>query len=119
MCSTADGSLLWQYDTGYTSLYRPSPITIADTTGDGQPNIVTASAISSGFVIFNHLLMVLDVDGNLVWDQLVADNSASASGVAAQDLNGDGAWEILWNGATDGFLILRGSDGKRQQGRSP
>ena len=110
---SADGSLLWQYDSGYTNLFRPSPITVADTTGDGQPNIVTASAVSSGFIIQNHLLMVLDADGNLVWEQLVGDFTASASGVAAQDLTGNGVWEIIWNGATDGLLILRGSDGKR------
>jgi len=110
---SADGSLLWQYDTGNTNLFRPSPITVADTTGDGQPNIVTASAVSSGFIIQNHLLMVLDADGNLVWEQLVGDFTASASGVAAQDLTGNGVWEIIWNGATDGLLILRGSDGKR------
>jgi hypothetical protein len=50
----ADGSLLWQYDTGNNFHYRPSPITVADTTGDGQMNLVTASAIGSGILIFNH-----------------------------------------------------------------
>ncbi|HRQ38150.1 MAG TPA: PKD domain-containing protein [Chloroflexota bacterium] len=109
----SDGSVLWRYLTNNNNLYRPSPITVADVTGDGQMNVVTASAMRSGFNIFNHLLMVLDANGNLVWEQLVADNTASASGVAVQDLTGNGAWEILWNGATDGFLILRGADGKR------
>ncbi|MFO7541034.1 MAG: PKD domain-containing protein [Chloroflexota bacterium] len=108
-----DGTVLWRYHTNNTNLFRPSAITVADVTGDGQMNIVTASAISAGFNVFDHLLMVLDAAGNLVWQQTVADNSASASGVAAQDLTGDGVWEILWNGATDGFLIIRGSDGKR------
>ena len=109
----ADGTSLWRYETNQTNFFRPSPVTVADVTGDGQMNIVTASAISSGFLVFNHLLMVLDADGNLVWSQQVADNSTSASGVAAQDLTGDGVWEIMWNGATDGFLVIRGSDGKR------
>lgn len=109
----ADGSQLWSYYTGSDSHYRPSPITIADTTGDGQINIITASAINAGFLVFDHLLMVLNGDGTLVWQQTVADNTASASGVAAQDLTGNGVWEVLWNGATDGFLVLRGSDGKR------
>jgi uncharacterized membrane protein len=109
----ADGTLLWSYYTGSDSHFRPSPITIADVTGDGQPNIITASAINAGFLIFDHLLMVLNRDGTLVWEQTVADSSASASGVAAQDLTGNGAWEILWNGLDDGFLVIRGSDGQR------
>src|SRR6056297_1032010 len=108
-----DGALLWRYESGRTELYRPSPITVADVTGDGQPNLVTASAINQGFTVSNHLLMVLDAAGSLVWEQNVADNSASASGVSAQDLTGNGAWEIIWNGATDGFLIINGPDGRR------
>ena len=108
-----DGTLLWRYETGRTDLYRPSPVTVADVTGDGLPNVVTASAINSGFIVLNHLLMVLDNAGGLVWEQNVADNSASASGVAAQDLTGNGAWEILWNGAGDGLLLLNGADGER------
>jgi uncharacterized membrane protein len=109
----ADGSLLWQYNTGNNAHFRPSPVTVADVTGDGQMNLITASAIAGFGIIFNHTLMVLDADGNLVWEQLVGDNSASASGVAAQDLTGNGVWEVVWNGSQDGLLIIRGSDGKR------
>jgi RHS repeat-associated protein len=108
-----DGTLLWRYETGRTDLYRPSPVTVADVTGDGQIDIVTASAISSGFIIQNHLMMVIDAGGSLIWEQNVADGTASASGVAAQDLTGNGAWEIIWNGSQDGFLILNGPDGDR------
>ena len=108
-----DGTLLWRYETNRTDLFRPSPITVADVTGDGQVNLITASAVSGGFTTVHHLLMVLDAQGNLVWEQTVADNTASASGVAAQDLTGNGVWEILWNGAQDGFLVLNGPDGKR------
>lgn len=108
-----DGTLLWRYPTNRIDLYRPSPVTAADVTGDGQPNLVTASAINAGLTVNNHLLMVLDAAGDLVWEQEVADNSASASGVAAQDLTGNGAWEILWNGAVDGLLVLNGPDGER------
>ena len=108
-----DGSVLWRYETGRNNLFRPSPITVADVTGDGQLNLVTASAVNLGFIIPHHVLMVLDHQGNLVWEQEVGDNTASASGVAAQDLTGNGAWEIIWNGSQDGFLILNGADGKR------
>ncbi|MEM6937690.1 MAG: VCBS repeat-containing protein, partial [Pseudomonadota bacterium] len=109
----SDGSLLWRYETNRTDLYRPSPVTVADVTGDGQRNVVTASAINAGFVVNDHLLQVLDEGGSLVWEQDVADNSASASGVSAQDLTGNGAWEIIWNGAADGFLVFNGADGER------
>ncbi len=108
-----DGSLLWRYETGQTNLFRPSAVTVADVTGDGEVNLITASAVSAGFNIFVHQLMVLDTAGGLVWQQDVADNTASASGVAAQDLTGNGVWEILWNGNVDGLLLLNGPDGKR------
>jgi uncharacterized membrane protein len=108
-----DGTVFWRYLTNNPAIFRPSPITVADVTGDGKVEVITASALRSGFNIFNHQLMVIDRAGNLVWQQLVADNTASASGVAAQDLTGDGVWEILWNGATDGFLVIRGNDGRR------
>ncbi|MEE4330432.1 MAG: VCBS repeat-containing protein, partial [Wenzhouxiangella sp.] len=106
----ANGALVWKYDTGRDNHIRPSPITIADTTGDGELNIVTASA-RGGLIIQTHTLMVLNRFGDLVWERAVGDNSASASGVAAQDLTGNGAWEVIWNGATDGFLLFDGSDG--------
>jgi PKD repeat protein/uncharacterized membrane protein len=109
----ADGSLLWNFNPGITTLFRPSPVTVADVTGDGEVNLITASAVSGFASVFGHELMVLTKEGELVWMQNVDDKTASASGVAAQDLTGDGAWEILWNGSHDGFLILRGSDGKR------
>ena len=108
-----DGSLLWRYETDQTDLFRPSAVTVADVTGDGQVNLITASAVRSGFFISNHQLMVLDAAGELVWQADVADDTASASGVAAQDLTGNEAWEIMWNGSVDGFLIFNGPDGKR------
>jgi hypothetical protein len=37
-----------------TPSYRPSPITVADVTGDGEVNIITASAINAGFQYWNH-----------------------------------------------------------------
>jgi hypothetical protein len=114
----ADGTLLWEYDPkdefpDIGNLYRPSPVTVADVTGDGEINLITASAVSGFLAVYGHEMMVLTKEGELVWIQNVDDRTASASGVAAQDLTGDGVWEILWNGSHDGFLILRGSDGKR------
>ena len=108
-----DGSVLWTYAAANNDQFYPSPVTIADTTGDGQLNIITASAVGSTSIPNHHLLLVLNGDGTLLWQQEVADTTPSASGVAAQDLTGNGAWEILWNGSGDGILILRGSDGQR------
>lgn len=108
-----DGSLLWRYPTGRNDLFKPSAVTIADVTGDGKPNVITASARSGGLFISHHQMMVLDEAGDLVWQQEVGDNTASASGVVAQDLTGNGVWEILWNGSVDGLLIFNGPDGKR------
>jgi uncharacterized membrane protein len=109
----ADGSLYWSYYTEDDRHFRPSPVTVADVTGDGEINLITASAVEALFSVSHHDMMVLTKEGELVWMQAVDDRTASASGVAAQDLTGDGVWEILWNGSHDGFLVLRGSDGKR------
>jgi uncharacterized membrane protein len=109
----ADGSLYWSYYTEDDRHFRPSPVTVADVTGDGEINLITASAVDGWVLVYGHDMMVLTKEGELVWMQNLDDRTASASGVAAQDLTGDGVWEILWNGSHDGFLILRGSDGKR------
>jgi uncharacterized membrane protein len=109
----ADGSLYWSYYTENDQHFRPSPVTVADVTGDGEINLITASAVDGWVLIYGHDMMVLTKEGELVWMQNVDDRTASASGVAAQDLTGDGVWEILWNGSHDGFLVIRGSDGKR------
>jgi uncharacterized membrane protein len=107
-----DGSLLWNYALG-PSYYRPSPITIADVDGDGEIEILTASALHVGFWVDYHTLFVLNADGTLLWQQNMGDTSASASGVATQDLDGDGVWEVLWNGLHEGFTIMNGPDGTK------
>jgi uncharacterized membrane protein len=107
-----DGTLLWNYDFGY-SYWAPSPITIADVDGDGEIEILTASALHSGFHELEHTLIVLNADGTLLWQQSMGDTTASASGVATQDLDGDGIWEVLWNGLHEGFTIMNGPDGTK------
>lgn len=108
----ADGSHLWDYSLGY-NYYRPSHVTIADVDGDGEIEILTASALHVGFWVDYHTLFVLNADGTLLWQQNMGDTSASASGVATQDLDGDGIWEVLWNGLNEGFTIMNGPDGTK------
>jgi uncharacterized membrane protein len=107
-----DGSLLWNYSLGY-DYYRPSPITIADVDGDGEIELLTASAYHVGFWVEYHTLFVLNADGTLLWQQNMGDKSASASGVATQDLDGDGVWEVIWNGQNEGFTLMNGPDGEK------
>ncbi|MCB9418991.1 MAG: hypothetical protein H6667_04265 [Ardenticatenaceae bacterium] len=109
----ADGSFLWNYYTGDDNHRRPSPITVADLDGDNEIEILTASARQSGFLITEHTLLALNADGTLLWSQSMGDTSASASGVATQDLDGDGVWEVIWNGLHEGFTIMDGPTGTK------
>ncbi len=107
-----DGALLWNYNLGY-DYFRPSPVTIADVDGDGEIEILTASAHHAGLGVDFHTLFVLNANATLLWQQTMGDATASASGVATQDLNGDGVWEVLWNGQNEGFTIMNGPDGEK------
>jgi uncharacterized membrane protein len=95
------GDVIWRYATGGGA---PGGTSIADLTGDGIPEIVATAQIDGGKVF------VLDAAGNLVWSQPAVDFS-SANSASVLDLDGDGIWEIAWNGDTTGFIIWRGSDG--------
>lgn len=109
----ADGSFLWNYYLGSDFYRRPSPITVADVDGDNEIELLTASALQSGFLVDHHKLVVINADGTLLWEQFMGDTSASASGVATQDLDGDGVWEVIWNGLNEGFTILDGPSGEK------
>ncbi len=109
----ADGTFLWNYYLGDDNYRRPSPVTVADVDGDNEIEILTASAFQSGFLVLHHLLAALNADGSLLWSQEMGDTTASASGVATQDLDGDGVWEVLWNGFVEGFTIMDGPTGEK------
>ncbi|MCA9969250.1 MAG: hypothetical protein KC425_03495, partial [Anaerolineales bacterium] len=108
-----DGTELWVYKVDRANGYRPSHVTVADVDGDQQVEIIVSQALSAGFVVINHEILVLNADGTLLWSEIVAESTGSSSGVATHDFNGDGVWEVLWNGYTDGFLIFNGPDGDR------
>jgi len=108
-----DGTELWVYKVERANGYRPSAVTIADVDGDSKVEIIVAQALSAGLTVLNHEILAVNDDGTLLWSEIVAETTTSSSGVSTHDFNGDGIWEVLWNGFGDGFLILNGPDGDR------
>ncbi len=106
-----DGSLIWSFATNPNG-YRPSHVAIADTDGDGEVEVIVDLAISSGFVVLKHTLYVLNADGTLLWERDVIDNTGSSSGVSVHDLDGDGDYEVMWNGSVQGYSVFDGGTGK-------
>lgn len=96
-----DGSIIWQYPTGGGA---PGGVSIADMTGDGIPEIVASAQVNGGQIY------ALDADGNLIWLQPALDHT-SANAVSLLDLDGNGIWDVVWNGAGTGLTVWRGNDG--------
>ncbi|MBN1888180.1 MAG: hypothetical protein JW850_09325, partial [Thermoflexales bacterium] len=103
----ADGSLVWSYHTGGD---QPGSVAIADTDGDNQVEVIVSMRVDNGPGYWDGRVFVLNADGSLLWSALAGDE-ASGSGVSVHDLDGDGTWEVIWNGADQGLTIFRGSDG--------
>jgi uncharacterized membrane protein len=99
----ADGSRIWEYSTN-GGIY-PSSISFADTDGDGEGEIIFYMKKDEG------RLFVLNADGSLLWEKSARDGTNSSSGVSVLDLDGDGTWEIIWNGSGDGLTVFQGNDG--------
>ncbi|PDV97447.1 FG-GAP-like repeat-containing protein [Candidatus Chloroploca asiatica] len=103
----ADGSLVWSYDAGQR--LNPGSVSLADVDGDGEVEIVTV--MKRPWPADEQDIIVLNADGSLLWTQPVFDRTTSSSGVTVMDLDGDGRYEVVWNGAGTGLAIFQGSDG--------
>ena len=97
----ADGTELWSYA---TAAGAPGGVSIADTDGDGEVEIIASAQVDGG------TLYALNADGTLLWNAPAVDTT-SANSVSVLDLDGDGVWEVVWNGFNQGLTVFRGSDG--------
>ncbi|MEO6063312.1 MAG: FG-GAP-like repeat-containing protein, partial [Thermoflexales bacterium] len=104
-----DLTLKWVYTTG--GIY-PSTVSVADLDGDddGLPELVIFSKTSPG--VEDGRVFVLNHDGSLLWSQPARDTTNSSAGVAVLDLDGDGAYEVVWNGYLSGTTIYAGRTGE-------
>ncbi|NUM43153.1 MAG: hypothetical protein HUU38_00490 [Anaerolineales bacterium] len=101
-----DGSLVWDtpLDPG-----NPGGVSIADLDGDGEVEIVTGMRYEFETGRFG-MLYALNADGSLLWDA-IAEDSSSANNASVLDLDGDGIYEVAWNGKEQGFTIFSGLNG--------
>jgi len=102
----ADGTAVWTttLDPG-----NPGGVSVADLDGDGAVEILTGMRYEFEPGRFG-MLYALETDGSLLWSTIAEDNS-SANNAATLDLDGDGAYEVAWNGQEQGFTIYSGTDG--------
>ena len=100
-----DGSVVWTtpLDAG-----NPGGVSIADLDGDGEIEIVTGMKYDDG--IGEGRLYALNADGSILW-WAAAYDSSSANNASTLDLDGDGIYEVAWNGKEQGFTIFNGLDG--------
>ena len=101
----------WVYTTGGVF---PSTVSIAELDGNdgGAPEIVLYSKTSAAGE--EGRVFALNHDGTLLWSRAARDTTISSAGVAVLDLDGDGAWEVVWNGSVSGTLIFKGATGEIQ-----
>ncbi|MBN1887526.1 MAG: hypothetical protein JW850_06035, partial [Thermoflexales bacterium] len=102
----ASGSLLWSYATPSGT---PGGVSIADTDGDGEVEIVASVQVANPGYNPGRIY-VLNADGSLLWEAMARD-STSANSVSTHDFDGDGDWEIVWNGRDQGLTIYDGNNG--------
>jgi hypothetical protein len=79
----SDGGLLWQAAGSVHESPRPTPITVADLSGDGSVELAS---------VFDNRITVVDAAGQPVWQAPV---EQIFGGLVAADLDGDGAVELL------------------------
>ena len=91
---------------------QPSRPAIADLDGDGDPEIaVFVRSLDFSGDFYGDKVVAFDHAGSEIWRSDARDTGGGPPGVSAADLNGDGAAEVLWNGACSGFTVFSGDDG--------
>jgi len=95
-----DGSVIWTRSglTGSTI----GPPTVADFTGDGNPEIGVAG---------HNLYVVVDMNGNLLWQRTVQDQSSGFTGSSVFDFEGDGIAEVVY-ADEDNLWVFDGTNGE-------
>jgi hypothetical protein len=101
-----DGSLIWMTP---LEAGNPGGVSIADIDGDGEIEIVTGMRHEFAAGRFGKLY-TLNADGSLLWSAN-AEDSTSAINAAVMDQQGDGDYEVAWNGKEQGFTIFDGLTG--------
>jgi len=86
----------------------PGGVSVADIDGDSEIEIVTGMMYDDGTGVGR--LYALNADGSILWERPAYDDT-SANSQSVLDLDGDGIYEIAWNGAQYGFTIFNGADG--------
>ena len=94
----AEGDVLWTFDIG-TAL--PSTPVIADVDGDGYPDVIIPTAT---------VLYVIDRDGKEMHSINAPGPGSGRGGASAYDLDGNGAWEIVWQSPSE-LMIIDGTSG--------
>ncbi len=97
----------WVYTTGGIN---PSTVSVANLDADPSPELVLFSKTSGPNAEVGRVF-ALNHDGSLLWSQPAKDTTSSSAGVAVLDFDGDGQWEVIWNGYVSGTLIFKGDTG--------
>lgn len=95
----AEGNELWM--DGLDGA-KPSAAAVADVDGDGDPDIIVPTM---------NRLYVFEGDGSVLWDVADSTTSTDRGGASAYDLDGNGAWEVIWSGPS-GVQIFDGVTGE-------
>lgn len=85
---------------------------MADLDGNdgGLPELVIFSKTSAAGE--EGRIFVVNHDGTPLWSQPARDTTNSSAGVAVLDLDGDGSYEVIWNGYVSGTNIYNGLTGE-------
>ncbi len=94
----AEGSVLWTFD--LRGALGSTPV-IADVDGDRYPDVIIPTTT---------VLYVIDRDGKEMHSINASGSGSGRGGASAYDLDGNGAWEIVWQSPSK-LMIIDGTTG--------